>query len=147
MLSNSELADKLHSAAIHLLRGVRREDAEAGLPPAQLSALSVVVFGGPLSLGRLAEAEQVRSPTMTRIVTSLERAALVTREPHPDDARSTLVAATAAGRDLLLEGRRRRVSVLEERIAQLEPSERAAITQAIDALETVSGAPARRRSR
>jgi DNA-binding MarR family transcriptional regulator len=147
MLSNSELADKLHSAAIHLLRGVRREDAAAGLPPAQLSALSVVVFGGPLSLGRLAEAEQVRSPTMTRIVTALETAGLVTREPHPDDARSTLVTATGAGRELLLEGRRRRVSVLEERIAELEPSQRAAIAHAIDALEIVSGAPARRRSR
>ena len=147
MLPNSELADRLHSAAIHLLRGVRREDAAAGLPPAQLSALSVVVFGGPLTLGRLAEAEQVRSPTMTRIVTSLETAGLVTREPHPDDARSTLVTATAAGRELLLEGRRRRVSVLEARIAELEPSERAAIAQAIDALEAVSGAPARRRSR
>jgi DNA-binding MarR family transcriptional regulator len=147
MLTNSEIADKLHSAAIHLLRGVRREDAAAGLPPAQLSALSVVVFGGPLSLGRLAEAEQVRSPTMTRIVTSLERAGLVTREPHPDDARSTLVAATATGRDLLLEGRRRRVSVLEERIARLKPSERAAIEGAVDALEAISGVRARRRSR
>ena len=72
MLSNSELADRLHSAAIHLLRGVRREDAAAGLPPAQLSALSVVVFGGPLTVGALAEAEQVRSPTMTRIVTALQ---------------------------------------------------------------------------
>jgi len=147
MLSNADLADKLHSAAIHLLRGVRREDAAAGLGPAQLSALSVVVFGGPLTLGRLAEAEQVRSPTMTRIVTSLETAGLVTRERHPDDARSTLVTATAAGRELLMEGRRRRVSVLEERIAELAPSERAAIAQAISALEAVSGAPARRRSR
>jgi DNA-binding MarR family transcriptional regulator len=144
MLSNAELADKLHSAAIHLLRGVRREDAAAGLPPAQLSALSVVVFGGPLTLGRLAEAEQVRSPTMTRIVTGLERAGFVTREPDPDDARVTLVSATTAGRELLLEGRRRRVSVLEARIAELEPFERAAIAAAIDALETVSGARGRR---
>jgi DNA-binding MarR family transcriptional regulator len=147
MLQDFELADRLHSAAIHLLRGVRREDAQAGLPPAQLSALSVLVFGGPATVGRLAEIEQVRSPTMTRIVTSLETAGLVTREPHPDDARSTLVAATASGRDLLLEGRRRRVSVLEERIAQLEPSERAAIEGAVEALETISGARSRRRSR
>ena len=120
MLPNSEieaLADRLHSAAIRPLRGVRREDAAAGLPPAQLSALAVVVFGGPLTLGRLAEAEQVRSPTMSRIVSALERAALVTRSPHPDDARSTLIAATPAGRTLLLEGRRRRVSVLEARSA------------------------------
>ncbi len=135
MLSNSELADRLHSAAIHLLRGVRREDAAAGLPPAQLSALSVVVFGGPLTVGALAAAEQVRSPTMTRIVTALERAGLVTRESHPDDARATLVATTPAGRALLLEGRRRRVSLLEERLGALAPEERAALEHAVGALE------------
>jgi DNA-binding MarR family transcriptional regulator len=84
---------------------------------------------------------------MTRIVTGLERAGFVTREPDPDDARVTLVSATTAGRELLLEGRRRRVSVLEERIAELEPFERAAIAAAIDALETVSGARGRRPAR
>jgi DNA-binding MarR family transcriptional regulator len=140
MLSNADLADKLHSAAIHLLRGVRREDAAAGLPPAQLSALSVVVFGGPLSVGALAAAEQVRSPTMTRIVTSLETARLVTRAPHPSDARSTLVNATDAGRELLHSGRRRRVSVLEARIRELSPSEREALERALGALERVSRA-------
>ena len=100
MLQDFALADRLHSAAIHLLRGVRREDAEAGLPPAQLSALSVLVFGGPATVGRLAEIEQVRSPTMTRIVTALVAADLVTREPHPDDARSNVITATEAGRDV-----------------------------------------------
>jgi DNA-binding MarR family transcriptional regulator len=140
MLSNAELADKLHSAAIHLLRGVRREDAAAGLPPAQLSALSVVVFGGPLSVGALAAAEQVRSPTMTRIVTALEAARLVIREPHPGDARSVLVSATAAGRELLHSGRRRRVSVLEQRIGELTPAEREALQRAVGALERVSRA-------
>jgi DNA-binding MarR family transcriptional regulator len=137
-LSIPELADRLHSAAIHLLRGVRREDAAAGLPPAQLSALSVVVFGGPLTLGRLAEAEQVRSPTMTRIVTSLEQAGLVTRDPHPGDARAVLIAPTPAGRDLLIAGRRRRVSRLESRLRELPPEDLAALRRAADALERVS---------
>jgi DNA-binding MarR family transcriptional regulator len=136
--SISELADRLHSAAIHLLRGVRREDAAAGLPPAQLSALSVVVFGGPLTLGRLAEAEQVRSPTMTRIVTSLEKAGLVTRDPHPGDARAVLIAPTPAGRELLIAGRRRRVSRLEARLHELPPEDLEALRRAADALERVS---------
>ena len=138
MLSNSELADKLHSAAIHLLRGVRREDAAAGLPPAQLSALSVLVFGGPMTIGRLAEAEQVRSPTMSRIAAALERAGLVTRAPDPADARVTVVTATAVGRELLLAGRRRRVGVLEERLGALPDDERAALEQALGALERIS---------
>ncbi len=138
MLQDFELADRLHSAAIHLLRGVRREDAAAGLPPAQLSALSVLVFGGPVTVGRLAEIEQVRSPTMTRIVTSLAASALVTREPHPEDARATVISATDAGRGLLIEGRRRRVGVIEQRISELPTAERDTLERALGALERVS---------
>jgi len=138
MLQDFELADRLHSAAIHLLRGVRREDAASGLPPAQLSALSVLVFGGLVTVGRLAEIEQVRSPTMTRIVTSLAAAHLVTRASHPDDARATLITATDTGRALLIEGRRRRVGVLEQRISDLSAAERDALAGALDALERVS---------
>jgi DNA-binding MarR family transcriptional regulator len=135
------LADQLHSAAIHLLRGVRRVDAASGLPGAQLSALSVVVFGGPLSLGALAAAEQVRPPTMSRVVGALEAAGLVTREPDPADARSVLVAATRSGRRLLAEGRRRRVEALAERLGALDDSERAALHAAAPALVRVSGSP------
>ncbi|WP_028062890.1 MarR family winged helix-turn-helix transcriptional regulator [Solirubrobacter soli] len=138
MLQDFELADRLHSAAIHLLRGVRREDAAAGVGPSQLSALSVLVFGGPLTVGRLAEIEQVRSPTMTRIVTSLETAHLVTRESHPEDARATLITATDAGRALLIEGRRRRVGVLQQRISDLSATERDVLERALDALELIS---------
>jgi DNA-binding MarR family transcriptional regulator len=135
------LADQLHSASIHLLRGVRRVDAQSGLPPAQLSALSVVVFGGPLSLGALAAAEQVRPPTMTRLVDSLEAAGLVTRETDPSDARAVLIGATPAGRRLLAEGRRRRVEALAERLLSLDAEERAALHAAAPALVRLSGAP------
>src|SRR5919202_2354129 len=87
-------ADRLHSAAIHLLRRLRKQDDASGLTAPRLSALSVVVFGGPLSLGALAAAEQVRPPTMTRIVSALERAGLVERSPHPTDGRQVLLTAT-----------------------------------------------------
>ncbi len=137
-IDTAALADRLHAAAIHLLRGVRREDAAAGLPPAQLSALSVLVFGGPLTLGRLAAAEQVRPPTMSRIVTALAQAGVATREPNPADARSSLIAATAAGRELLVEGRQRRVSVVETRLLELPAGELAALARAADALVRVS---------
>ena len=82
------MADALHSAAIHLLRRVREEDEEAGVGPARLSALSVLVFGGPQRLTDLARAEQVRPPTMTKVVTGLEGAGLARRTADPDDARA-----------------------------------------------------------
>src|SRR5271163_576973 len=97
-----EIADRLHSAAIHLLRRLRVRDRESGIGPAQLSALSVLVFGGPRSLGELAEAEQVRPPTMSRIVAGLERARLVRRHAT-DDARRIRLEATPKGVSLMWE--------------------------------------------
>src|SRR6478736_9503795 len=83
----ADLADRLHSAAIHLLRRLRREDDASGLPAPQLSALSVIVFGGPITLGALATAEQVRPPTITKVVSTLEEAGLVEREADAADRR------------------------------------------------------------
>src|SRR5215467_10259623 len=108
-----QAADKLHSAAIHLLRRLRVRDRESGIGPAQLSALSVLVFGGQRSLGELAEAEQVRPPTMSRIVAGLEQARLVKRKATEDKRRVSL-EATAKGTKILQEGRRRRVEALAD---------------------------------
>jgi DNA-binding MarR family transcriptional regulator len=115
-----DLADQLHSAAIHLLRKLRRRDESSGLNAPRLSALSVIVFGGPLSLGDLASAEQVRPPTMTRIVNALEEQGLVTKQRDANDRRSVVLAATPSGRGLLMEGRKRRVDALAYQIARLE---------------------------
>src|SRR6188508_2981688 len=90
-----ELADRWHSLAIHLLRRLRREDVKAGLTGPRLSALSVIVFGGPITLGDLAAAEQVRPPTMTRLVRALEHEQLVRREKDPSDGRVVRLLATA----------------------------------------------------
>src|SRR3954464_11071797 len=90
-----EIANRLHSAAIHLLRRARRVDAESHLPAPQLSALSVIVYGGPITLGDLAAAEQVRPPTMTRLVVALEAAGLATRETDANDRRVVRISATA----------------------------------------------------
>src|ERR687886_1208066 len=107
-----EAANRFHSAAIHALRHVRREDPATGLSAARLSALSVLVFGGARTLGELAAAEQVRPPTMTRLVSALEAAGLVGREGDPADGRVTRIHATARGRALLIRGRARRVAAL-----------------------------------
>lgn len=132
-----DLADRLHSAAIHLLRRVRREDVTSGLPAPQLSALSVIVFANPITLGALADAEQVRPPTMTRVVAELERRGLVNRETGTDDRRVTRVSPTARGTQLLQEGRRRRVASLAAALSQLIPAERALLARALPILERV----------
>jgi DNA-binding MarR family transcriptional regulator len=134
-----ETADRLHSAAIHLLRRVRREDAGAGIPAPQLSALSVIVFRAGITLGELAHAEQVRPPTITRVVADLESAGLAVRTPRESDRRVIVVKATAKGERLLEEGRRRRIAALAEEIVRLPTKEIADLERAIDILERLVG--------
>ena len=138
--NSEEIADRIHSAAIHLLRKLRREDADCGLNAPRLSALSVVVYAGPLTLGDLAAAEQVRPPTMTRIVDALTEQNLVTRNKSPKDARRTMIVATPAGTSLLMLGRERRIRALAKQIAALSRDERATLQKAADTLKRVIAA-------
>lgn len=132
------IADRLHSAAIHLLRALRQEDRATGLSGPRLSALSVVVFAGPIPMTALAAAEQVRAPTMTRLVRGLERARLVERVRDPDDRRVFRVRATPAGRALLLKGKRRRVARLARGLERLGPADRALLARAADLIEALA---------
>ena len=125
------LADQLHSTAIHLLRQLRKEDDTSGLSAPRLSALSVVVFGGPLTLGALARAEQVRPPTMTRIVTGLEKDDLVRRKDDSRDGRLTRIEATAKGHKVLAAGRARRVARLAGAIGKLGRTELAELQRGV----------------
>lgn len=132
------VADRLHSAAIHLLRRLRREDEAMGLSAARASALSVLVFGGrPVTLGALARAEQVTAPTITRLIVGMERDGLVRRQPDDRDGRVVWLHATAKGARLLHAGRRRRIAALEAELAPLAPAERETLAAATAILERV----------
>ena len=132
-----DIADRLHSAAIHLLRRLRTEDAASGLTAPRLSALSVIVFGGPITLGALAAAEQVRPPTVSRLVRGLEADGLVRVVADPGDGRVRLAEATARGRRLLQEGRERRVSRLASELAALPARDRSTLARAVEILEAL----------
>jgi DNA-binding MarR family transcriptional regulator len=136
-----DVADRLHSAAIHLLRRVRKVDQASGLTAARLSALSVLVFGGPTSLGALARAEQVSAPTMSRLVRGLERDGLVVREAHERDGRSVLLTATDEGRRILVEGRERRISELVGLFDGLTADELATLASAAAIVEDAIARP------
>lgn len=132
--SSSDVAAQLNSVAIHLVRRARTADQELGVPPGQLSALSVLAFGGERTIADLARAEQVKSPTMTRIVDGLERAGLARRRPHPEDGRATLVRATSKGRRLMERGRQNRVELLTALLQRLPPDDLSMVARAVAAL-------------
>jgi DNA-binding MarR family transcriptional regulator len=131
------VADKLHSTAIHLLRRLRRQDVATGEGPARLSALSVLVFGGKKTLGELAEAEQVKPPTMSRIVAGLSRSRLVEIKTDAEDARRMHIRATAKGQRLLQKGRELRIAYLASHLQELEPEELSRMGDAVDILARV----------
>jgi DNA-binding MarR family transcriptional regulator len=133
-------AAQLNSGAIHLLRGLRRVDEAAGLTPARLSALSVLVFGGPCTLGRLAEIEDVAGPTMTRIVDGLSDLGLAERSTHPLSGRAVLISATPPGTELMQAAAQRRHRAIDAAMARLSARDRAALNRAAPALVRLAAA-------
>ena len=128
------IAERVHSSALRLLRRLRKSDDAMGLSAAKASALSVLVFGGPQTLKDLAAAEQVRAPTMSRLVVELEAAGLATKTGDADDRRVLKIAATAKGKALLEAGRERRLSVLATQVAGLSGEERKVLLRAAEIL-------------
>ena len=133
------VADRLHSAAIRLLRRLRVEDEALGISAPRLSVLSVLVFAGPKRMGELARIEQVEPPTMSRLVDGLVRDGLAVREPDPDDARAVQVRATPTGARTLRRGRARRLETLRTTLASLSPPDLAALGDGVEVLERALG--------
>lgn len=126
----ADTADRLHSAAIRLLRRLRKADAEAGLTGPQGSAMSVLVFGGETTPSRLAAVEQVSAPSMSRLLKELQAAGLIERRVDPADARGALISATPEGRALLARARELRLGRLARALGSLPPDELAGLDRA-----------------
>jgi DNA-binding MarR family transcriptional regulator len=132
-----QAAERIHSAAIHLLRTLRREDARLGVGPAGLSTLSILVFGGPKTVGQLAKLEQVKPPTISRLVKTLERWRMVESGSDPEDRRRTVVRATSTGRTVMRRGRDNRIIALAHRLERCTAPELALLARAGDLIDRV----------
>jgi DNA-binding MarR family transcriptional regulator len=136
-IPDAELAAKVHSASLHLLRRLAKDERATGILAPRLSALSVLVFGGPRTIGALATMEGVTPPTMTRLVAAMAAEGLVERLEDPADRRVVRVQASETGRSLLLAGRDRRVATLAAMLDPLTPKERRRLDQAATILESM----------
>ena len=131
------MADRLHAAAIHLLRRLRVDDEALGISAPRLSALSVLVFAGPMRIGALAQLEQVEPPTMTRLVDAMERDGYVERAPDPEDRRAVIVRPTPKGTRALKQGRAQRVEALAAGLRTLSPDQLSILARGVEVLERV----------
>ena len=99
-----------------------------------LSTLATLDRSGPRRVTDLAFIEGVAQPSMTTLVSALERSGLVERGSDPTDKRVALIALTPAGADLLRSRRRAGAEALMQLIDKLPPGESAALAAAIPAL-------------
>lgn len=132
------LASALRLAVMRLARRMRAERPQSALTLTQLSALATLDRHGPVTPRELAAAERVTPPSMTRVVAALEAAGLASRTDHPSDGRQVLLEATAEGRSLLREDRRRREAWLAQRLRELDPDERDVLARAAQILDRLA---------
>ncbi|HLZ26533.1 MAG TPA: MarR family winged helix-turn-helix transcriptional regulator [Chloroflexota bacterium] len=130
----ASLADRVHSAAIHLLRRLRRTDPLTGVHPAQLSVLSVLL-GGPRTIGDLAAIQQVQPPTMSRLIRAMEAAGLVCRTRDDLDGRVVWIQWTPDGERVLGRGRELRIAALRDQVDALPAADRQALRAGLEVLE------------
>lgn len=138
---NTGVADKLHSAAIHLLRRLRNSDKDSGLSPARLSVLSVLVFSGAKTPGELAQIEQVKPPTMTGLIQALEKDGLVVRKAHAQDKRALTIRITAKGNRKLNHARELRLRQLRMLMKTLSRDEVRMLAKASRLMEKLATSP------
>ena len=93
----ASLANELRLAIHRLTRRLRQQHPNNDLTLTQISALSIIWREGPITAGDLAMREQVRPPSITRVVDGLEAAAMVIRRDNPADGRQVLVEITDTG--------------------------------------------------
>ena len=134
-----QLAGELRPAVFRLARHLRQARADhEELTPSQLSAMGVLAREGELQIGELAAHEQVRAPSMTRLVDHLESRGLIRRSQSPTDRRACLVGLTEQGMDLLEPNRRRRNEWLAVRLEKLTEAERQTLQDAVPILLAIA---------
>ncbi|HEU4528769.1 MAG TPA: MarR family transcriptional regulator [Actinomycetota bacterium] len=137
-IDTTELASRLRLGVTRLARKLRQE-AEPGISPSQLVALSTIERAGPMTMGELCAAEQVQPPSMTRTVAGLVEAGLVTRDVDPTDRRVAWLSVTPDGAKLLTRSRRRKEEYLARELRRLEPRELATLDRAAEILTRLVG--------
>lgn len=131
------LAAQLAPRLARLIMTLRRETSAAGLSRVQLTVLATLQRGGPRRITGLAESEQITQPSMTSLISRMERSGWVRRVPDAQDRRAVRVAITDEGRRQYDVGLAAYTDALAERLRRLDPEQRQALHQAIGALDAV----------
>ena len=129
-----EQAARLRLAITRTARRLR-QTAGSDFGPSAVASLASIERLGPLTPSELAEAEGIKRPTATRIITRLQEEGMVERSADPADGRCALISISPAGAALLDELRRRKTAYLARNLRELPASDLATLEQAAEILE------------
>ena len=135
--AGAEVADRLRAAVARLSRSLLLTHADGNLSPSQREVLFTITRRGPLRLSELAASEGLNPTMVSRIVSHLENAQLVTRSPDGTDARVVHLESTNAGRALCQEMRNERTDALLFALEKLSARQRRELTDVLPTLEAL----------
>ncbi len=133
------LANELRLAIHRLTRRLRQEHPNTDLTLTQISALAIIWREGPITAGDLALREQVRPPSITRVVDGLENAGVVVRKDNPADGRQVLVEITGEGVKRMESYVASRQAWLAQQLAGLSVKDREILHRAAAVLNELAG--------
>jgi DNA-binding MarR family transcriptional regulator len=125
--------------AVHrLVRSLRQAASVRRLQPTQLLVLSELAVHGPMRIGEIAVRALCSQPTATTVVSGLEAAGLVHREPDPADGRATIVELTVLGRETIISMAHGEAELLSDRLSHLTAAEQALVMAATPLLRKLA---------
>ena len=129
--------EELEAHVAHLAHSLRRA-AKPEMSRAATSVLAHLRDAGPQRITDLAAREAVAQPSMTTLVSRLERDGLAERRADAADRRAVLVAVTPEGERVLAARRKERAAALAKRLERLDATEREALMAALPALKKLN---------
>jgi DNA-binding MarR family transcriptional regulator len=140
ILLDTESATRLRVVIGRLHRELRATPSglDAALTPTRISLMLSIDRTGPVRLSELAESEGINPTMLSRSVTQLVDAGLVTRTSDSADRRAVWVDATDAGRALAGRMRQERTDAVNAALSGLSAADRRMLEQAIPALEALA---------
>lgn len=136
--SERTLASALRLAVVRLNRRLRAQHPPSSVTLTQLSAMSTLHKCGSMTPGQLASKEGVQPPSMTRVISALEKIGYVERHPHPTDGRQAIVELSDSGTEYVNATISAREAWLDERLARLSAEERRTLGKAAEIIQRMA---------
>src|SRR5919201_6702037 len=130
----TELANQLRPVLLKLARELRREIHSLGVTGGQVSLLVQIKQAPGIGVRELARLERISVPGMSKVVSRLEEAGLVTRTPVGSDRRRVGLTLTEDGNRVLRSVKSKRTAWLAARLRTLDEKQLEALDRAVEPL-------------